>query len=792
MAWNQNEFDDACLKFRNFFPDFETFDSPGKRYVTWERADKDKLIELYRSRVQPALTDTDAEFFRAYVEILNPAAEHFVDWRFADKLSTLTQSDNHSSIYGNILKRVIELDGNSDSLTTYGKEAVECLKSVYGPKINPPYSEIRCLATLLLMLHDPNKFMCEKLGVLNDSTELLLKEKLIEQGSLVTSEEFGKCQDFAKRVYQELGRSGFHPKDMIDVQSFLFTVTRPKTWNQCAFEASVEQFKQRYPGFEDFKNCGNSYISTQRTFKEKLRKHYGTNIEPLIESDPVDFMNVYAELIDVYTAHRPEESAGWRALTTEISSEIKAELGSMLQSIVNAKATNAKWQDWKSLIAKYDKKSKQLLESGVLRGDSDQMREKLRESATLLLALRWPRKYVHAVREVWNAAGNHFLERELINSDHILSVDLLQDLFGFTKQISDGFIEANLFPKRQADKSDIHSFLWSVYDELKPRFDLDSPNNKDIIHEQPNLAKLIQGIRSDGMRIHESTVRQYHFSMRTRGFVILAGPSGVGKTWLTRLYSAAVNANYLLAPVAPNWSTNEDLLGFFNPIDGGFHATAFLDFIDQAAEAWDRDGPSSKEFHLVLDEMNLARVEHYFSLFLSLMEMRSEKSIPETRLTGDRVVRIPPNLKFAGTVNMDETTHGFADKVFDRAQLIELSISPDAARDHVSERIGETPAAEVLLDLWDRMAPTCPVGFRVLDEIADYLELAELENVDWRDALDEQIVSKLLPKLRGIDPEVAEVLKLIKIRVNGEFPKADAKCQSMLRRMQSTDVVSFF
>ena len=280
--------------------------------------------------------------------------------------------------------------------------------------------------------------------------------------------------------------------------------------------------------------------------------------------------------------------------------------------------------------------------------------------------------------------------------------------------------------------------------------------------------------------------------MRIRGFVILAGPSGVGKTWLTRLYSDALKAEYLLAPVAPNWSTNEDLLGFFNPVDGNFHATAFLDFIDRAAESWDRLGSEAPEFHLVLDEMNLARVEHYFSLFLSLMEMRREADVPETRLTGDRVVRVPPNLKFAGTVNMDETTHGFADKVFDRAQLIELSISSDAAREHVSERMGDTAAAEVLLNLWDRMAPACPVGFRVLDDIADYLKLAEEEGVDWTVALDEQIVSKLLPKLRGLDPEVAEALRQVMARVDGEFPRAAAKCHSMLQRLQATDVVSFF
>ena len=62
MAWNQNKFDGACNRFHNHFPDFETFDRPGERYLKWERTDKDKLLELYRTRVQPVLTESDAEF----------------------------------------------------------------------------------------------------------------------------------------------------------------------------------------------------------------------------------------------------------------------------------------------------------------------------------------------------------------------------------------------------------------------------------------------------------------------------------------------------------------------------------------------------------------------------------------------------------------------------------------------------------------------------------------------------------------------------------------------------------
>ena len=804
MPWNQGEFDEACQSFRDYFPDFESFDHPGKRYVEEERAYKDKLVDLYDVHVRPVLPESDSAFFRAYVEILSHTNDLF-EWGFPSMLRKL--SDTEASQYGQMLRRVVQSDGSSASITTYGRDALSFFRSIQGLKSRQLHAGIRNLVSLLLMLHYPKTHMCPPLTYLNRCTQRLLGERLIIPSSQMTGEGFIKCREFARLLLDHLESAGFCPKDMIDVQGFLYVTSKPDstsrpTWNRRAFESSIAVFKQRYQGFEDFsRNCGEEYDRLQRQFKRELRTRYNAKLKPLIEADPVDFLDAYAEIINTKgDFERPLGDEGWRVLTNEVPSEKKAEFGSMLQSLIDEKAAaiGSDDPDWISTVTEYSEKSEQLFADHTSNDDSHHVRQRIRESATLLLSLRWPKKYVHATLPVWNAASQKFLNRDLIKASDMVSARLLDDLWDFTRKINFGLKDAGLAPRDRADKFDTQSFLWSVYDESMSATDPDLPGSTDsdestsVVPQQPSLMELIHYIRSAGMRIDEATVRQYHFSMRTRGFVILAGPSGVGKTWLTRLYAKALNAEYRLAPVAPNWSTNEDLLGFFNPIDGEFHATAFLNFIDRAAESWDRDGHESPEFHLVLDEMNLARVEHYFSLFLSLMEMRRETEIPETELTGDRVVRVPPNLKFAGTVNMDETTHGFADKVFDRAQLIELSISSDAAREHVSERIGETPAAQVLLDLWGRMAPACPVGFRVLDDIADYLRLAEQGGVNWRVALDEQIVSKLLPKLRGLDPEVAEALRRVSTRVEGEFPRASAKCQSMLQRMQATDVVSFF
>lgn len=795
MPWNQREFDEACQRFRDHFPEFETFDRPGKDYLEAERVGKDKLVGLYDAHVRHLLTKSDSEFFSAYVEILSHTNDLF-EWGFPSTLRNLSAAE--SSEFGQMLRRVVQSDASPAAITTYGWDALSFLESLQGVKSRQRHAGIRNLVSLLLMLHNPKTYMCAPLTYFNRCTQKLLGEKLIKSSSQLTGPEFERCQDFAGQLLDQLENAGFCPQDMIDVQAFLYVVSKPAatsipTWNKRAFESSIVAFKRRYQGFEDFsKNCGEQYDRLQRQFKREMRTKYNAILKPLIEADPVEFVDAYAEITNcTLDSKRPSGDEGWRVVTNEVPIKKKAEFGSMLQSLVNETAAKANETEWESIVANYSEKSEHLFVDHVSSGDSHDMRRMLREAATLLLSLRWPKKYVHATQEVWNVAAKKFLGRELIKDNDVLTSRLLEDdLWGFTRKINFGLKDAGLAPRDLADKFDTQSFLWSVYDESMVAKDPDSPA---IMDKRPlDLTTIIRKIRSEGMRIDESTVRQYHFSMRIRGFVILAGPSGVGKTWLTRLYAKALASEYLLAPVAPNWSTNEDLLGFFNPIDGEFHATAFLHFIDRAASSWDELGHHGPEFHLVLDEMNLARVEHYFSLFLSLMEMRRETGVPETRLTGDRVVRVPPNLKFAGTVNMDETTHGFADKVFDRAQLIELSIPSDAAREHVSERIGENPAAEVLLDLWARMAPACPVGFRVLDDIADYLTLAGREGVDWRVALDDQIFSKLLPKLRGLDPEVVEALRLIDARVDGEFPRASAKCKSMLQRVQATDVVSFF
>lgn len=139
------------------------------------------------------------------------------------------------------------------------------------------------------------------------------------------------------------------------------------------------------------------------------------------------------------------------------------------------------------------------------------------------------------------------------------------------------------------------------------------------------LAPWLQArLASGGLLYPQSLVRNFLALIRTRDLVVLAGDSGSGKTSMVRAVAGAIGGQCTVIPVKPNWTGPEDLLGYYNPIDRAYHPTPFLLALQAAARS-----PDVPHF-ICLDEMNLARVEHYFADFLSLLENRN--SSPEIHL----------------------------------------------------------------------------------------------------------------------------------------------------------------
>jgi hypothetical protein len=230
-----------------------------------------------------------------------------------------------------------------------------------------------------------------------------------------------------------------------------------------------------------------------------------------------------------------------------------------------------------------------------------------------------------------------------------------------------------------------------------------------------------------GNRMYEAGIGKYRSFLITlsqlsalpKPFLLLAGISGTGKTQFVRQQAAATRpdlSNYQLIAVRPDWHEPSDLLGYVTRIkDERYVPTPFLKFLISAwCDAFERVDTDKivlrpldeiTTFWACLDEMNLAPVEQYFADYLAVLETRKwdggsytcdalvhparllekDTSLPELQkslgLEGKdelwthflkRGIPLPPNLIVAGTVNMDETTHGFSRKVIDRAFTIDF------------------------------------------------------------------------------------------------------------------------
>jgi energy-coupling factor transporter ATP-binding protein EcfA2 len=122
-------------------------------------------------------------------------------------------------------------------------------------------------------------------------------------------------------------------------------------------------------------------------------------------------------------------------------------------------------------------------------------------------------------------------------------------------------------------------------------------------------------------------IENYLTLIRSNDLIILAGDSGSGKTNLVQSFAKAVGGVSKIIPVKPNWTSSEDLLGYYNPLEKKYLATPFLEALIEAHQH------PEVPYFICLDEMNLARVEYYFADFLSKLEARD--TTPEIQLYSD-------------------------------------------------------------------------------------------------------------------------------------------------------------
>lgn len=330
----------------------------------------------------------------------------------------------------------------------------------------------------------------------------------------------------------------------------------------------------------------------------------------------------------------------------------------------------------------------------------------------------------------------------------------------------------------------------------------------------PTLAQILEAMRADPelskLVFRDDQIGALHWAWHCdprhrKRFVLLSGLSGTGKTALLRgyaqvyatLYGVDPDVHRSLVAVSPDWRDPSGLLGYLNRLhaDPSFHPEPALRLVLEAVAnpGW--------PYFLILDEMNLARVERYFAPFLSAMETGDDLVLhAHDREANDVPPRVPwpQNLFIGGTVNMDETTHPFSDKVLDRAftlEFYEVDLPAFFERRNVGGGPRDTALESLLQAVHDHLRPIRRhFGYRTAGEVLDFVSVAVGQGGNAPDVTDQALFSKVLPRLRGEQTQELDTAlnQLVQLCEQNHLVRCKAKLEGMQRRLRAVGVTGFW
>ena len=218
---------------------------------------------------------------------------------------------------------------------------------------------------------------------------------------------------------------------------------------------------------------------------------------------------------------------------------------------------------------------------------------------------------------------------------------------------------------------------------------------------------------------NEKMIRLFISALASTKLVILQGISGTGKTSISLAWGKFVKHPSCVASVQPSWRDRTDIFGYLNEFTKRFNETDFLSYLYTA-------GYTDEVYTVILDEMNLARVEYYFAEMLSILEMHDPKewkievvqSVWPTdpkKLVGGKL-QIPPNCWYIGTINNDDSTFMVTDKVYDRAMPIDINDKG------VAFEYEETPAWSVNYSYLDKIFNKAMEDYAISEETSRKIE----------------------------------------------------------------------
>lgn len=236
----------------------------------------------------------------------------------------------------------------------------------------------------------------------------------------------------------------------------------------------------------------------------------------------------------------------------------------------------------------------------------------------------------------------------------------------------------------------------------------------------PELVERFINFSASQLNLYYSkkAIRVFFSGMATSKILILEGISGTGKTSLPYAMGKFFQNDTSIVSVQPSWRDRAEILGYLNEFTKKFNETEFLKSLYEATYREDLN-------FIILDEMNLARIEYYFAEFLSIMEMPNINEwkidiVPDIwpndpKNFDEGKILVPQNLWFVGTANRDDSTFTITDKVYDRATSIEMNARADFIDAPFTESI--TMSFDYLNQLFRNAGNEYAIGTKTLEKL---------------------------------------------------------------------------
>ena len=325
-----------------------------------------------------------------------------------------------------------------------------------------------------------------------------------------------------------------------------------------------------------------------------------------------------------------------------------------------------------------------------------------------------------------------------------------------------------------------------------------TPPEYDNEIDLPGICEAYRNFACSRMHLYYDikTIRLFIAGMASTKLIILQGISGTGKTSLPYSFGKFLQNDTTIASVQPSWRDRTELFGYFNEFTKNLNETEVLKRIYSSNY--------NNDVNLILlDEMNIARIEYYFAEMLSILEMPNADeweldivpnvwSTDPVKLDRGKLV-IPQNVWYIGTANNDDSTYAISDKVYDRAQPINLDAkgiafdAPDQGPinlgyDHLQALFDEAfekyPISQEnlrkiqQLDLWVIEKLRVAFGNRILKQMGLFVPVYVACGGDELDGIDYVLATKIFRKFESLNlAMLREELRELVVYINKSFGK---------------------